>query len=245
MIFRETGLILISSLLLSILAQVLSGREMRRGVTRRGEVRSDGRLIEGINMIIITLSSVLVQVSLIHAPMFVMISGGAFGAFLAAACWSDAQTGWVPDFAILPALVFGTLCSWWWHFGSMPDPMTALLLALGCLGLFAILILCFVALPFVRTTPPDAVFALLIVAIPADIPQMLTVLAALVACLILVMTRPQWVRALIPAEERERLTSQMEEAMDYDAGHMNGRWYPLGPLAMICILVGVCANTLM
>lgn len=233
-----------ASVILALVAQVLCGLEMR-GVVRKGGGRNDGALIEWLDMTIITLSSLLVQVALLHAPVPVMLAGGAFGAFLAAACWSDAQTGWVPDSVIIPALIFGALCSWYWRFGAVPEPMTALLLTLGCLALFGLLLLAFMALPFVRTTPPDAVFAILIVITPRDIPEMLTVLAALIACLVLVKARPQWVRALIPAEERARLVSQMEEAMDYEEGHMEGKWYPFGPLALVCVLVGVCANALL
>lgn len=233
-----------AAVILAFAAQVLCGIEMR-GVVRKGGGRYDGALIEWLDMTIITLSSLLVQVSLLHAPAPVIMAGAAFGAFLAAACWSDAQTGWVPDSAIIPALVFGALCSWYWRFGAAPDPMTALLMALGCLALFGLLLLAFMVLPFVRTTPPDAVFAILIVITPLDIPQMLVVLAVLVGCLILVKVRPQWVRALIPAEERARLVSQMAEAMDYEEGHMEAKWYPFGPLALVCVLAGVCANALL
>lgn len=42
------------------------------------------------------------------------------------------------------------------------------------------------------------------------------------------------------------IVTQMEEALGYEQGSKdtNG-WYPLGPLALICILLGVSANALM
>lgn len=237
-------LMLVSSVLMALAAQSLCAQEMRRMVKKEGG-RYDGAVIEWLDMTIITLSSLLFQISLFHGTVPVMLIGGAFGAFLAAACWSDAQTGWVPDSVIIPSLVLGVFYAWCLRSGGLPDPITALLIALGCLAFFGMLLLAFMLLPFVRITPPDAVFSILIVLTPKDIPQMLIVLITLMACLLLVRTRPQWVRALIPAEERARLTSQMEEAMDYETGHMEGKWYPLGPLALVCVLVGVCANALL
>ena len=242
---EQIASILITSSLCGMLAHALSSMEIRR-IRRKEGVKADGPLIQGLDLFIIMLISALMQVGALDGGPEVMAIAGAFGAFLAAAAWSDAKTGWVPDSSIISALVFGALSAWCWHMGAAPNIFQGLWLALGALAVFGALVFSYLNFSWFRMTPPDFSFVLLILITPTDMVQMIVVLMALILSILLVKMRPQWVRALIPADERERLTSQMEEALDLDSGHMekNG-WYPVGPIAMLCVLAGYCANVLM
>lgn len=236
--------IFMSSLLFSMVAQTLSSMEMRK-IRRKEGVRDDSSLIKVLDLTIITLVSVLMQVGALGYGQDIMAIAGMFGAFLAASAWSDAKTGWVPDVSIIPALIFGLLSAWSWHTGSAPDILRGLWISLAALALFGVLVFSYLHFSWVRITPPDAIFVVLILVTPADLTQMIIVLCALILSIILVKSRPDLVRSLIPEDERTRLTSQMEEALGVDSGHMekNG-WFPVGPIAMFCVLTGYCANAL-
>lgn len=240
-------IMILTAILGGLVAQILSNIEMRR-ISKGANVRYDGPLIEWLSVSIIFLCSLFFQVCMLQSSLTGIVTAGLFGAFLSTAALSDAKTGWVPDSVIIPALVTGALYAWRWHTGTEPDLMKTLIIVLICLGVFAALVITFLLTPFIRftPTPPDLVFAILIVATPHDIPQMLIVLLVLCAGLLLVKKRPEWVRALIPSDERSRITKQMEEVLGHEEGHMEKQgWYPLGPIALFCVMAGVCANALL
>lgn len=241
----QFGAVLILALVSGMLAQTLAAMEIRR-IRRKDGVTVDGLLIRILDLIIIVLSSVLLQLCAWDAGTLTMTLHGLFGAFMAAAAWSDAKTGWVPDFAIVPATVLGALVAWTGYMGSPPGLMTGMWVTLGALSLFGFLVFAYLQFDWMRTTPPDAIFVLLILSTPWGMMPLWAVLTALILSILLVKTRPQWVRSLIPRDERQRLTNQMEEVLGVEAGHMdrNG-WFPLGPIALFCVLVGHCANALM
>lgn len=231
------------AVLSGLVASFVTSLEIRKIRKSEGLPQGD-RILRLLDFSIVTLVSILMQICFMEFGRETMMIAGAFGAFLASAAWSDAKTGFVPDVAIIPTLILGSLLSWSIHVG-MPDLMTGLLISLGALMVFALLVIAYLNLQFVKITPPDAIFVLLIVMTPSDIPQMVVMLAVIILCLLLVKTRPDLVRALIPADERQNLTSQMEEALGIDEGDMEKRgWYPLGPIVLICILAGHCVNVL-
>lgn len=230
------------SLSSSLVAQILSSWEISR-IRRKEGVPSDPVLIRFLDLSIIFLTSMLIQVCLYYEQREIMALGGLFGAFLAASAWSDAKTGWVPDVSIAPAFVLGFMLTWFSYSSSDPSLMSGMWASLTALMIFGAIVLSYLNFSFMRITPPDLIFVLMIVFTPSGLPQMMIVLITLFLCVILVKLFPDVIRSMIPDNERKRLTDQMEEVIGYEKGYMeNHGWFPLGPIALICILVGYCAN---
>lgn len=240
-----TWQLIIFALVSGLVANALTAFEMRKIRQKDGIVDSE-RVLRTLDITIVVLVSILMQICFMDQGVVTMLLAGAFGAFLASAAWSDAKSGFVPDVSIIPAFVFGCLLSWSAHMGHAPNLITALCIVLLGLCIFGLLILAYLHLSFVRITPPDAVFVMLILMAPTDLPQMIVVLVLIIVMLLLVKTRPDLVRALIPETERNHLTSQMEEALGAETGYMEQQgWYPLGPVVLVCILAGHCINHLL
>lgn len=233
--------IIILALISGLIATALTGWEMRR-IRKAEGLPAAPAVLRVLDFSIIFLVSILMQVFFLQASLDTQMLAGVLGAFLAAAAWSDAKSGFVPDVAIIPTLITGALLAASIHLAPL-TLMFGLWITLGGVLFFALLVLAYLNVERWRITPPDAVFVILIVMTPAGILQMLGTLVFLVLCIILVKTCPHWVRALIPESEQKHLTLQMEEALGMDEGDMvKGGWYPLGPIVLMCVLFGQMLN---